>query len=74
MTIFAENERGTLIVLPNVTAALCGVYAIFHVHPRYQLRYLGGTTEEADIGIRAVDRTNVFSIIGTVQDVARNSL
>tara|TARA_R110000868_G_scaffold130260_6_gene339882 strand:- start:947 stop:1156 length:210 start_codon:yes stop_codon:yes gene_type:complete len=64
-SLFKDDEQGTLLVLPTVKAMMCGVSMIFFIHPRYRLRYVDGSTEEAVC--EPADRNDEFSIISAVQ-------
>ena len=72
MSIFADNEQGTLEVYPVYMCQLTGVASVFHVGRKFRLTYLDGSSEEATIPAEViVDLDNLFSVTGMVQAYAR---
>jgi len=72
MSIFKDDEKGVLTSYPKHLALISGVWSVFHIGNRFQLRYMDGSKEEAVIPDPVqIDFDNHFSVVSTVQKYAR---
>ncbi len=67
------SKHALHIILPNIEAGMTGVWRIQRAHDLVKLDYTDGTSESAIIKVAKWNevRSNTFSIVGTVQDIAR---
>lgn len=67
-----KAKQGTLVVYPNITAMMCGVWAYFKTANTITLKYTDGTEESCKLSrMGKTDWDNPFSVVGSVQEAAR---